>query len=90
MNHDISQKLSDNKDILKENFKIIIFQNGFGNDEYFLRYFDKKHVFCARVITGFIRPKRHISEVTVYTEPITIGTHDKVVPLTRTFQSTLF
>ncbi len=36
----------------------------------FLRYFSKDEVYCARVITGFSRPQRHISEITVYTEPI--------------------
>ena len=72
-NDDISKKLSENRKILKENAKIIIFQNGFGNDEYYLRYFAKKEVFSARVITGFTRPERHISEITVYTEPILIG-----------------
>ncbi|MBQ2654928.1 MAG: ketopantoate reductase family protein [Methanobrevibacter sp.] len=72
-NDAISKKLNANKDILKENFKIIIFQNGFGNDEPYLRFFDKTQLFSARVITGFARPKRHISEVTVYTEPILIG-----------------
>ncbi|MBQ7927520.1 MAG: ketopantoate reductase family protein [Methanobrevibacter sp.] len=72
-NDDISQKLDQHRDILKENFRIIIFQNGFGNDEHYLRFFDKKEVFSARVITGFARPQRHISEVTVYTEPIQIG-----------------
>ena len=30
-------------------------------------------MFSARVITGFTRPERHISEVTVYTEPILLG-----------------
>lgn len=72
-NDDISKKLNENRSILKENFKIIIFQNGFGNDEAYLRYFAKNEVFSARVITGFTRPERHISEVTVYTEPILIG-----------------
>ena len=72
-NDDISRKLNENRQILKENAKIIIFQNGFGNDEYYLRYFTPKEVFSARVITGFTRPERHISEVTVYTEPILIG-----------------
>ena len=72
-NDDISKKLNENRRILKENAKIIIFQNGFGNDEYYLRYFTKKEVFSARVITGFTRPERHVSEVTVYTEPILIG-----------------
>ncbi len=72
-NDDISKKLDLHRDILKENFKIIIFQNGFGNDEYYLRFFDKKEVFSARLITGFARHQRHTSEVTVYTEPIQIG-----------------
>ena len=72
-NEDIASNLNENKRIMKENAKIIIFQNGFGNDEYYLKYFSKSEVFSARVITGFTRPKRHISEVTVYTEPILIG-----------------
>ncbi|WP_297827921.1 ketopantoate reductase family protein [uncultured Methanobrevibacter sp.] len=72
-NADIAANLNDNKKILKENGKIIIFQNGFGNDEYYLKYFPKHQVFAARVITGFRRPERYISEVTVYTEPILIG-----------------
>ena len=72
-NDDISQKLNEFRDILKNSFKIIIFQNGFGNDNAYLRYFDKSEVFCARLITGFARHDRYISEVTVYTEPIQIG-----------------
>lgn len=79
-NHDISQKLKQHEDILKDNFKIIIFQNGFGNDEAYLRFFNKSKVFSARVITGFSRPERHISEVTVYTEPIQIGSLQKENP----------
>ena len=34
-NDDISRKLAENKEILKDNCKIIIFQNGFANDEPF-------------------------------------------------------
>ena len=79
-NDDISKKLNEYRDILKDNFKIIIFQNGFGNDEPYLRFFDETQVFSARVITGFTRPKRHISEVTVYTEPILIGSLQKQDP----------
>ncbi len=72
-NDDISQNLNENRHILKENAKIIIFQNGFGNDETYLRFFTPKEVFSARLITGFTRPERHISEITVYTEPILLG-----------------
>ncbi|WP_405307014.1 ketopantoate reductase family protein [Methanobrevibacter sp.] len=79
-NEDIAKNLNDHRDILKDSTKIIIFQNGFGNDEPYLEYFTKKQVFCARVITGFTRPKRHVSEVTVYTEPILLGSLQKEDP----------
>ena len=72
-NNDVADKLSKNRDILKKSSKIIIFQNGFGNDQHYLKYFKKSQVFCARLITGFIRHERYISEVTVYTEPILLG-----------------
>ena len=79
-NEDIADNLNDHRDILKDNTKIIIFQNGFGNDEPYLKYFTEKQVFCSRVITGFTRPERHISEVTVYTEPILLGSLQKQNP----------
>ena len=79
-NEDIAKNLNDHSDILKDSTKIIIFQNGFGNDEFYLEYFTKKQVFCARVITGFTRPERHVSEVTVYTEPILLGSLQKEDP----------
>ena len=72
-NEDIAQNLNDHREIFKDTTKILIFQNGFGNDEYYRKYFTKEQVFTARVITGFARPERHISEVTVYTEPILLG-----------------
>lgn len=72
-NEDIADNLNRHRDILKDTTKIIIFQNGFGNDEFYLKHFTKKQVFTARVITGFTRPQRHISEVTVYTEPLLLG-----------------
>ncbi len=76
-NDEISKKLNEYKSILKEDAKIIIFQNGFANDEPYLRFFPKEQVFCARVITGFKRPERHISEITVHTEPILLGSLQK-------------
>lgn len=72
-NQDIAKNFKNHREILKDTTKIIIFQNGFGNDEEYLKYFNKTQVFSARVITGFTRPERHISEVTVYTEPILLG-----------------
>lgn len=72
-NKEIADNLNRHRKIFKQNTRIIIFQNGFGNDEEYLKYFTSKQVFCARVITGFARHERHISEVTVYTEPILLG-----------------
>lgn len=79
-NADIAENLGRHRHILKSNAKIIIFQNGFGNDELYLKHFTEKEVFCARIITGFARPERHVSEVTVYTEPILIGSLQKQSP----------
>lgn len=78
VNESVSEKLDKYRDILHSNAKIIIFQNGFGNDEYYLRYFNKNQVFSARVITGFIRPQKNISEITVHTAPILIGSLQNV------------
>lgn len=72
-NDDISKKLDEYRSILKKDCKIIIFQNGFGNDEPYLRFFNKNQVYCARVITGFMRPLRNVSKITVHTEPILLG-----------------
>lgn len=79
-NDDISRKLDENRRILKDDFRIIIFQNGFGNDEPYLRFFPSERVFCARVITGFSRPERNVSEVTVHTEPILLGSLQEADP----------
>ena len=67
-NEDISKNLNQNRTILKDTTKIIIIQNGFRNDEPYLRYFTTKQVFCARVVTGASRPERHISEVNIHTD----------------------
>ncbi len=72
-NSEISEKLDKNRDILKNDFTILICQNGFGNDEAYLKYFKTSEVYCARIITGFARPERNISEITVYTEPMLLG-----------------
>ncbi|WP_407380967.1 ketopantoate reductase family protein [Methanobrevibacter sp.] len=72
-NENIAEMLDSYRNILKDDFTILICQNGFGNDEAYLRYFRTDEVYCARIITGFTRPERNMSEVTVYTEPILLG-----------------
>ncbi|ADY55932.1 2-dehydropantoate 2-reductase [Syntrophobotulus glycolicus DSM 8271] len=70
---DVAAELSQNKHKLKRQGKIVLFQNGFGNDEVFLETFSKDRIYSARIITGFSRPERYISEVTVHAAPILIG-----------------
>ena len=72
-NRSIAKMLDKYRNILKDDFTILIIQNGFGNDEEYLKYFKTNQVYCARIITGFRRPERNISEVTVYTEPMLLG-----------------
>lgn len=73
VSQEVAEELWENKDVLKEDAKIVLFQNGFGTDEAFLKLFSKDQIYVARVITGFSRPKLNISEVTVHAAPILVG-----------------
>jgi 2-dehydropantoate 2-reductase len=68
-----AKELSEHKRIFGEKTKIVLCQNGWGNAEEFLPYFDKGRIYSARVITGFQRVKENKVEVTVHAEPIRIG-----------------
>lgn len=72
-NDAISKALHTHRDILKPGGKLVILQNGWGNDGPYLRYFDPTQVCSARVITGFQRSAPNVSRVTVYTSPILLG-----------------
>ena len=72
-NKENAEDLGKNSSLLKENGKIILVHNGWGNDEPYLEYFNKNQIYSARVITGFTRPELHISEVTVHAAPMLIG-----------------
>ncbi len=72
-NEENALDLSNNRKLLKPEGRLVIFQNGWGNDEPYLKYFDKATVCNARVITGFARPERNVSEITVHASPILIG-----------------
>lgn len=65
--------ISEHKEILGNDGKIVLFQNGWGNAEIFLEFFGKEQVFNARVITGFTRPKLNEVLITVHADPIHIG-----------------
>lgn len=69
----IAKELGDNKDILKQQGKIVLFQNGWGNDEPFIKYFNKNQIYSSTISIGFKRPERNISEVTVASASAFIG-----------------
>ena len=51
----IAEGLAQHRDILKPTGKLVIIQNGWGNDREYRKYFDKEQVCSARIITGFQR-----------------------------------
>lgn len=72
-NDQISRALDQNRQILKENGKIVLLQNGWGNDRAYRRFFDETQVWNARVITGFQRTEPNVSKITVHTAPVLLG-----------------
>ena len=70
---EFAAKLAANRDIIADNGKIVIFQNGWGNNDEYLKHFDKSEVYNARIITGFQRVTPENSKVTVHTAPILLG-----------------
>ena len=72
-NDAVSQALAEHREILKPDGKLVLFQNGWGNDLPYLRYFDQEQICSARVITGFQRLQPNFSKITVYTLPLLLG-----------------
>ncbi|MGQ9843077.1 MAG: ketopantoate reductase family protein [Spirochaetota bacterium] len=55
------------------NIPIVLFQNGWGNAEQFIKHFDKGRIYNARVMTGFLKPALHHVDITVHADAIHIG-----------------
>ena len=72
-NENVASALHTHPGILGESGRIVIFQNGWGNDVPFLAYFPSCRVFNARIITGFQRVAPGVTNVTVHTAPILLG-----------------
>jgi 2-dehydropantoate 2-reductase len=68
-----AKDLSQYDSLFGEKTKIVLFQNGWGNAEIFLSFFDKERIYNARVITGFSRPKENVVTITVHADSIHIG-----------------
>jgi len=68
-----AKDLSKHKSLFAEKTKIVLFQNGWGNTEVFLSFFDKETIYNARVITGFERHRSNEVAITVHADSIHIG-----------------
>ena len=53
--------------------RIVLCQNGWGNETPFLSYWPRERLFHARVITGFHRHRLHQVEITAHAAPIALG-----------------
>lgn len=73
-NANIAKALARRKaDILSSKGLLILFQNGFGNEQAFTDIWDEKRIYHGSFAIGFQRLKPNISEVTVVTNPVSIG-----------------
>ncbi|MHC4112148.1 MAG: ketopantoate reductase family protein [Planctomycetota bacterium] len=70
---DAAKDLAQYDSLFGDKTKIVLFQNGWGNAEVFLSFFDKEKIYNARVITGFSRPKYNEVTITVHADSIHIG-----------------
>ena len=69
----IAAALNEHRAILRPEGKLVIMQNGWGNDKAYLDYFSPEQIYSARVITGFQRTAPNASNITVHTAPILLG-----------------
>lgn len=73
-NADIAGSLDRRKAvILSSAGRLVLFQNGYGNEQAFTGIFDQRQIYHASFAIGFKRPAPHVSEVTVMTAPVSIG-----------------
>ncbi len=73
-NADIAESLARRKeDILNAEGCIVLFQNGYGNEQAYIKTFNKHRIYHASFAIGFKRPEPHVSEATVITAPVSIG-----------------
>lgn len=58
---------------MKQTTRIILCQNGWGNETPFLPFWPRERIFHARVITGFHRHGLHRVEITAHAAPVAMG-----------------
>ena len=72
-NEEVAGELAQHPALLGESGRIVLFQNGWGNDETYMVHFPASQVFNARVTTGFERTDPGTTKVTAHTAPILLG-----------------
>lgn len=68
-----AKRLKEAKGVISDDTRIVLFQNGWGNAEKFLKYFDAERIYGARVITGFRKTGDNCVDITVHAEAIHVG-----------------
>lgn len=68
-----AKDISEHTSVFADGTKVVLFQNGWGNAEAFLAFFEKERIYNARVITGFQRRRPNEVDVTVHADAIHIG-----------------
>jgi len=68
-----AKDLAEHKNLIGNETKIVLCQNGWGNAETFTAFFEREQVYNARIITGFQRPNKHTVAITVHADAIRIG-----------------
>ncbi len=69
----IAQALAPLAPALGARTRLLLCQNGWGNEEPFRPFWPESQLFHARVITGFRRPRPHEVEITAHASPIALG-----------------
>lgn len=69
----VAAELAAHPSLLARGGHIVLLQNGFGTEKPYLPYFPREQFVQASVSIGFCRPEPSVSEVTVFSAPIHIG-----------------
>ncbi|ADU28115.1 ketopantoate reductase family protein [Ethanoligenens harbinense] len=69
----VAARLAACPSLLAPGGRIVLLQNGFGTERPFLPYFKKEQFVQATISIGFCRPAPSVSEVTVFSAPVRLG-----------------
>ena len=72
-NETVAGELAAHREILGPTGRIVIFQNGWGNEEPYLAHFPASQVFNAVVVTGFERIAPGATNITAHNAPVALG-----------------